>query len=195
TLTNTATRVSVSMMSSSTGAYAFAGVLPGTYTITWTAASGDTTEAPAASQLPTRATATAGTISNIVVASTNLTINLPEVTKPVVNQTGTISGTVKYEQQGGQTASEVLEPGVTVDLVSNGVIVAHTVTDVNGAYSFGSLPLGAYTVQLAPNALDMTTFPSTVRTGNLPVPAQTDTLTATATTATANFVILYPPGA
>jgi hypothetical protein len=183
--------VSVTVPSGTGGAYSFTGVLPGTYAITYGAPSGDTTEAPASTELPAGATAIAGQISNIVLTSGNsVTVNLPDVQNTVI-QTGSISGTVKYETVGGSTTSEVLIAGVTVQLLnSSGTVVATAVTDANGAYTFGSVPLGSYTVQV-----DTANFPATVRAGFNPVSVQTDMLTAAALAATNNFTITYAPGA
>jgi hypothetical protein len=73
--------VSVTVTSQANGAYSFTGVLPGTYTISYTPVSGYATEA--ANDAPTGAVAAPGAISNVVVTSgNNVTVNLPESPTP-----------------------------------------------------------------------------------------------------------------
>jgi hypothetical protein len=76
--TNQGAAVSISVQTSANGSYSFAGVLPGTYTLTFSAPPGYGTEATQ-DALPPGATATAGQISNLVITSgTTLALNLPE---------------------------------------------------------------------------------------------------------------------
>jgi hypothetical protein len=75
---NLSQTVNIAVTTGANGAYSFTGVLPGTYTITYSAVSNYVTEA--ASGTPAGTVAAAGSISNIAVTSgTNVTLNLPEL--------------------------------------------------------------------------------------------------------------------
>jgi hypothetical protein len=71
--------VNISVTTGANGAYSFTGVLPGTYTITYTAVPNYVlTEAPGGT--PAGAVSGIGSVSNIVATSgQNVTINLPEI--------------------------------------------------------------------------------------------------------------------
>ena len=77
--------VNISVATGANGSYSFTGVLPGTYTIAYTAVANYTlTEVPGGT--PTGTTPGVGSVSNIVVTSgNNVAINLPEV--PVATAT------------------------------------------------------------------------------------------------------------
>ncbi|HTU21506.1 MAG TPA: SdrD B-like domain-containing protein [Gemmataceae bacterium] len=80
-LTNASGTVVATTTTNSSGGFSFGIVPPGTYTITYAAASGYETEAEI-SPLPSGATATAGQVSNITVSTSNVTVDLPEVLSP-----------------------------------------------------------------------------------------------------------------
>jgi hypothetical protein len=74
--------VSITVTSQTNGAYSFAGVLPGTYSISYTAVAGYVNEA--ANDAPTGTVVAAGSVANLVVASgNNVTVNLPESPIPL----------------------------------------------------------------------------------------------------------------
>jgi hypothetical protein len=154
--------VSISETSGTNGAYSFTGVLPGTYTITYGAPAGDSTEAPAASQLPAGATATAGTISNIVVTSgSSLTVNLPDVAPSVTPIT--ISGVVYLDpaKSGVYATSDSGLAGVTVTLTPASGPAVSVTTVAGGAYSFTGVLPGTYTITWTAASGDATEAPAT----------------------------------
>ncbi|MFN0201684.1 MAG: SdrD B-like domain-containing protein [Bacteroidia bacterium] len=75
-------------------------------------------------------------------------------------QRGALTGLVWYDKNkdGIRDANEVLVPGVTVNLIQNGVVVSVAVTGADGVYNFTNLPAGNYTVQFTtlPNGSDFT---------------------------------------
>jgi large repetitive protein len=127
----------------SNGNYSFPGLLSGTYTITETQPSAyndgkDTNGTPA------------GTLGSDVISSIVLPAGT-DGTGYLFGETGTpITGTVYKDNNldGVKQPTEPGLPGVPVVLKNNlGTIVASTVTDANGNYSFPPQPAGTYTVE------------------------------------------------
>ncbi len=147
TLTGTDYQGSVSETTSTAadGAYAFSGLLPGTYSLTETIPAGYTGEASDVGSLG--GTSATGSTSSISVDSGNAGINynFGQV------QPGSISGTVYNDINGNDVDdSEPGIAGVTVTLTgTNGLgnPVSLTTTSVaGGAYSFTGLSAGTYTI-------------------------------------------------
>lgn len=71
---------------------------------------------------------------------------------------GSISGTLRHVTKSGVTKTI---PGMTVFLLNTaGDPVAYDITDANGNYSFGNLPIGKYTIY--PDDINFTTTPLTL---------------------------------
>ncbi len=163
--TGTGVAVNIPATTSSTGAYSFTGLAPGTYIVTETQPSGYTAEL--ANVGSAGGTAAVGSISSIKLNSNTAatSYNFPEI--------GTkISGTVYVDATGiGLTTSNVPpansgdtpEAGVTVNLYNtSGNVIATTTTASDGTYSFTGQPLGTYGIaevvpsnqyQTGPNSL------------------------------------------
>lgn len=145
--------VSVSETTAAGGAYSFAGLLPGTYTVTYTAATGFTpeqsTQPPAGATAS--ATATLGTIAGIVTTSgENLTVNLPE-TAAAAATGASLSG---FVFAGSSVAGATPLAGVTLTLTgttsTNQSVTMTTTTGANGSFTFTNLLPGSYTITQTP---------------------------------------------
>ncbi len=74
---------------------------------------------------------------------------------------GSISGSVIRDCNGdGNLSGDTGIPGVTVTLKNGGTTVATTITDANGAYTFGGLSADTYVVVVTPPANSKLTYPS-----------------------------------
>jgi sarcosine oxidase gamma subunit len=149
--TNTGNSVLLTLVSGAGGGYSFAGLLPGTYTVTETIPAGYIGENGDVGNLG----GTAGTdvVSNISLSSaqTGTNYNLGQY------QPAAISGTVYNDTNGNDVDnSEPGIAGVTVTLTgTNGAgnsVTASTTTAANGTYSFGNLAPGNYTLTETPPA-------------------------------------------
>jgi protocatechuate 3,4-dioxygenase beta subunit len=114
------------------GSYSFAGVAPGSYTVSVTKLAGDT--------FSTTGTTAVTTSSGSAVTATPIGEYAP----------GTVTGTVFNDLNGNGTeqAPENGLSGQTVELLSGTTIVATTTTATNGTYSFAGVAPGSYTVQV-----------------------------------------------
>ncbi|MGA2232258.1 MAG: SdrD B-like domain-containing protein, partial [Tepidisphaeraceae bacterium] len=137
--------VSLNSTTASSGAYSFANLRPGTYTVTETAPSG----LLAGNQNPS------GSVSQIIVAGANSTgVNFAELSP------ATVSGFVYNDtnDNGTMNSGEAGISGVSIALTGTNdlgnAVSLNTTTASSGAYSFGNLRPGAYTVtETAPSGL------------------------------------------
>lgn len=126
--------VSKTTTTDANGDYSFPGLLAGTYTVTETTPTGYTDGGETAGS-------TNGTVTDDVIADIALAAGIDSVDNDfdenVIPGPASISGTVVDDL--GRPI-----PGVTVTL--SGVVVATTVTDADGNYTFAGLSPGTYTV-------------------------------------------------
>jgi methionine-rich copper-binding protein CopC/protocatechuate 3,4-dioxygenase beta subunit len=137
-----------SQLTSGNGNYDIAGLAPGTYTVYEALQAGWTQTAPLPDFFWT-VTVTAGTT-----ASGNDFGNFQNIT---------ISGR-KFNDLTGSGIDDPSDPGLpgwTIDLLNSaGALVASTVTDASGNYSFSDVGPGTYTVQEEPQPGWIQTFPA-----------------------------------
>jgi hypothetical protein len=165
-------KVVATTTSDANGAYSFAGITIGSYTITVPAtASGDTLET--AASLPVTVTANHESPNN------NFGYLLP---------VGSLSGTLYVDGNKNSTfeGGEDTLSGITVTLKDkDGNVVATTATGSNGAYSFPGITIGSYTV----------TAPATASGDTLETAASLAvTVTADKDASNNNFGYLLPVG-
>jgi uncharacterized surface anchored protein len=123
------------------GAYSFTNLPAGDYTVTFTAPSGYVASPTAVGT--DRSVDSNGLTSTVTInGNNNPTIDLG------LYRPSSIGDFVWNDVNGNgvQNAGEVGIPNVTVNLVRDGLTVATTTTDANGAYLFDNLAPGAYTV-------------------------------------------------
>jgi protocatechuate 3,4-dioxygenase beta subunit len=131
------------------GSYSFAGVAPGSYTVSVTKLAGDTFSPVGTSNtLPDSAVSAAGTASVTAISGSTTIVNAGEYAPPV--GTGTISSMVFFDglADGTYHVGDPGVEGVTVKLLSGTTVVATTTTTSTGAYSFTGVTPGNYTIQV-----------------------------------------------
>jgi uncharacterized repeat protein (TIGR01451 family) len=135
------------VLTAADGTYSFAGVLPGTYSVSFGTPDnyvggivGATGTSNISDTNDSDANASTGTTPTFAVSNADV----PNVDAGFV-ATGSISGTAFGDpDQNGQDNSNIDYPNVSVTLLdSNGTIVATTTTDSNGNYTFTDVPPGS----------------------------------------------------
>ncbi|WP_158590408.1 SdrD B-like domain-containing protein [Noviherbaspirillum cavernae] len=201
------TAVSLNTVTDALGNYAFTGLNPGSYSVT------ETVQPAGTMNGITTAGTIAGAGGGIAGTATGIAVTPSRISNIVLNKDGSgkvsvsannnfaevvpssIGGKVFLDQNnnGVQDLADTALPGVTVELLNaSSVVVATTVTDANGAYSFNNLVPGKYSVReptQPENTVNGKTVAGTVGNGG------------TAGTPTANTVlpsvianITLPPG-
>jgi protocatechuate 3,4-dioxygenase beta subunit len=134
----------------STGTYSFAGVAPGSYTVSVTKLAGDTFS-------------TAGIVPVTATSGSATTANIGEYD----GGKGTITSTVFLDglADGTYHAGDPGVEGVTVKLLSGSTVVATTTTTSNGTYTFTGVTPGSYTVDVVAPA-GMSFSPTEHASGN-----------------------------
>ncbi|HEV3093511.1 MAG TPA: carboxypeptidase regulatory-like domain-containing protein [Solirubrobacteraceae bacterium] len=127
--------VIASTQTGTTGGYSVTGVLPGTYTASFTP--GDSTST-LMSQWYGGATTSAG--------ATSFAVTADQTTRGIdasLDRGGIVSGTVTAATSGADLA------GITVTVYNNGTSLGSTTTRQDGTYAVGGIPTGSYTVGFA----------------------------------------------
>ena len=129
------------------GSYSFAGVAPGSYTVSVTAAAGDTfSPAGTSTTLPDSTVSAAGTAVVTVTSGETVVVNAGKSS----NATGSISSMVFFDglSDGTYHVGDPGVEGVTVELLAGSTVVATTSTSSDGTYSFTGVTPGSYTVKV-----------------------------------------------
>ncbi len=135
------TTVIATTTTGSTGAYSFANVTPGSYTVEVVKAAGETFSP--AGTLPNSMVSASGAATVTVASGGTATVNAGEY------QAGTVTGTVFTDLTGtGTSAGEPGLAGQTVQLLNGTTVIATTTTGSTGAYSFANVTPGSYTVEV-----------------------------------------------
>ncbi len=148
--------LAASTVSDATGAYSFADLPAGSYTVR-----------VVTSTLPASTTTATGDRDGVLDGSTSVTLSPGEDLSDAdfgFQPTGTIGTTIFADLDGNgiQDPGDDGLAGVGVDLLDPaGSVLATTVTNGFGHYSFGSLPAGTYTVRVDPATLPATTTTGT----------------------------------
>ena len=127
--------VIASTLTGTTGGYSVTGVLPGTYTASFTP--GDSTST-LMSQWYGGAITSAG--------ATSFAVTADQTTRGIdasLGRGGIVSGTVTAATSGADLA------GITVTVYNNGTSLGSTTTRQDGTYALGGIPTGSYTVGFA----------------------------------------------
>jgi uncharacterized repeat protein (TIGR01451 family) len=154
------TPVSQTTLTDALGNYAFTGLNPGAYSVTEpTQPAGTNNGITTAGAVGGGGGGTAGTATGIATTPSvigNITLlksGAAVATSPGNNfaevAPSTISGLVFLDQDnnGVQNAADTVISGVTIQLLQGAAVVATTVTDGSGAYSFSGLAPGTYTLR------------------------------------------------
>ena len=147
--------INLSTLTDVTGAYSFAGLRPGNYTLTETQPAGY-------GDGPETAGTLGGTVANDVISAITVTPGASGTGYTFAETTASIGGTVFIDANGNAVldgADTGRIGGVTVQLFdSASMLVATTLTAPDGTYSFGSLLTGDYTVtETQPNGYGSST--------------------------------------
>ena len=97
-------------------------------------------------------------------------------------QDGAINSNVWFDTNGNGVpdGGETGVGGITVELLSNGTVLATTTTSANGNYSFSDLPVGTYqTDVLAPGGDQISTVNAGIDSGITLTPGESDTVAPT----------------
>ncbi|MBP0492577.1 SdrD B-like domain-containing protein [Pararoseomonas indoligenes] len=153
-LLNSAGAVVATTTTSSTGAYSFTGIVPGTYQVQFTAQSGTvftTQDRGTNDAVDSDVSVTTGRTPNITVGSGQVVSNVSAGSFTPVSIGGVVFGDT--DADGIRTSGEAGVTGVTVRLLdADGAVVATTTTGTGGAYNFTGVAPGQYQVQfVAPN--------------------------------------------
>jgi uncharacterized repeat protein (TIGR01451 family) len=133
-------------------------------------------------------------VKQLVVRFTNLTANgTPSFRLAIAAfQSGTVTGTV-YNDNNANNAynvgTDATLPNVSVELVNgSGTVVATTVTNSSGAYTFSNVALGTYTVRVVTSDTDLGG-----RVATAPSTASSSVTVTAGTTSTRDFGFRMPP--
>jgi protocatechuate 3,4-dioxygenase beta subunit len=152
-LLNAAGTIIATTTTDANGAYTFANVAPGTYSVTFTTPAGytptgsnlggnDNTDSDPIGGTVTGVVVTAGTANNTVDAGYYQVVNLGNTVWYDQNNDGTKQAT----ESGISAATVNLYADANNDNVADGAAIATTTTDANGLYNFANLAPGNYIV-------------------------------------------------